>query len=181
MISYVQSRRSRAQITCGMPSAARDRKMLGIGERVRLNRPSPFRLLLDNASALWHNGPQEWQQNSIALSEKHRRLHPVPHDITPPCRRTRRSLKRLTSLAGGYLLTAASFLLAVMGVVQRTYSVTVFGICAGVFIGLGCVLLTRQMIQVRQRQTHQPLAFSEDDDAADNPLDSWLYRGGKGR
>jgi hypothetical protein len=68
-----------------------------------------------------------------------------------------------------------------MGVVQRTYSVTVFGICAGLFFGLGCVLLTRQTIQVLQRQTYQPSAFSEDDDPADDPLDSWLYRGGKGR
>ncbi len=131
-----------------------------------------IRLLLDHAFALWQNRPQEWQQIRVVSSEKHRRPHPLPHETTSLPRRTRRPLKHLTSLAGGYLLTAASFLLAVMGVVQQTYSVTALGICSGLFFGLGCVLLTRQTVQVLHRQTYRRSAFSEVDDPADDPLDS---------
>lgn len=86
-------------------------------------------------------------------------------------RRKRRALKSLINLAGGYLLTATCFWLAGIGVVQRTYGVTAVGIGAGLFFGLGYVVLTRQALQERQRPSYPPSAFSEDEESADPKSD----------
>ena len=96
----------------------------------------------------------------------------MPHETAIPPRRNLRSLKSLTTLAGGYLLTATCFWLAVTGAVQRTYEVTAIGTCSGLFFGLGCVILTRQTIQALHRPTYQPVAFPEDNDPTDDPLDT---------
>lgn len=98
----------------------------------------------------------------------------MPHELPIPPRRSRRkwrAVKSVVDLAGAYLLTAACFWLAGTGVVQRTYGVTAVGIGAGLFFGLGCVMLTRQTLQERQRPSYPLSVFSEDDEPADSTSD----------
>jgi hypothetical protein len=55
--------------------------------------------------------------------------------------------------------------------VQDQYSIIPFGICSGLFFGLGCVVLTKQTIQAPNEEDYPPLVSPEDDESTDDILD----------
>jgi hypothetical protein len=104
--------------------------------------------MLDKPRGLCHSGLRElpyiWSchQASIGDSSIVGR-EPLWYSRRDPLhRRNPRSLKNLAILAGGYFLTGGCFWLAVSYGSQHDYVGVAFGICGGLFLGLGCVLLT---------------------------------------
>jgi hypothetical protein len=83
----------------------------------------------------------------------------------PLNRQNPRSCRNLATLAGGYALTGAAFLVAVQYASQHDYGGVAFGVCSGVFFGLGCVLLTLSAIQgpIRPVSPASPTLESEND------------------
>ena len=84
-----------------------------------------------------------------------------------------RSLTNLVKLAGGYLLTGACFWIAVTYGSEHDYGGVAFGICSGLFFGLGCVVLTLVAIQepVRQRSPESVVSSEDDGDTLSPEFD----------
>jgi hypothetical protein len=131
--------------------------------------------MLDKSSALWHSGkpynPEHIKNTSLRCIGDCINMDPMSHEAEVPPRQNLRSLKSLARLAAGYLLTASCFWIAFEGVVQNSYGVTGFGLCSGLFFGLGCVVLTKATIKAPRDDAYSLSVAAEDDDSTDDLLD----------